>query len=148
MATINLPKGSIMSWAAKSEYDPLNPGAATWHPISEHNRAPLQVSTERIEKTHRTSTGLLRKWFVADKKTFNTSWEDLPHSATFTVDGKWGGSEIETFYSANYGDFWIQIRQPSGTQNIYRVVFKDFGKSVKKRGRYEFWDIDVSLEEV
>lgn len=148
MPAMNLPKGSIMSIAAKAEYDPLNPGAATWHPVTEHQRSALSVSIERIGEEHRTVNGSMRKWFVADKRTFSTSWEGMPHSATFTVDGKWGGSELEAFHAANYGDFWLQIREPSGTTTVYKVVFKTFSKSIAKRGRYEFWDIDLSLEEV
>lgn len=148
MPAMTLPKGSIWKWAAKSEYDPLNPGAATWHDISEHNRSELSVSIERIEKTHRTVNGSLRKWWVADKRSWSTSWDMLPHSVTYTVDGKWGGSEIEAFYNANPGDFWVSIKQPDASTVVYHVVFKDFSKSVQKRGRYEFWNIDLSLEEV
>jgi hypothetical protein len=146
MPAMILPKGSIMSWTLT--HDPLNPNATVWNDISEHNRSELQVSVERIEKTHRTANGGLRKWWTADKKTWSTSWDMLPHSATFTVDGKWGGSEIESFYTANPGAFWLSITKPDATRGIYRVVFKDFGKGVQKRGRYEFWNIDVSLEEV
>jgi hypothetical protein len=148
MPAMNLPKGSVISLAAKNEYDPLNPGAATWHALSEHNRAPLSIDTERIEKATRTARGSLRKWFIADKKTISTSWENLPHLASKTVDGKWGGAEIEAFYVANYGDFWVQVRQPDGTTTVYNMVFKSFGKSVQKRGVYEFWNIDASFEEV
>lgn len=148
MAAMYLPKGSIMSWAAKGEYDPLTPETATWHDVSEHNRAPVQISTERIEKSHRTASGLMRKWFVADKKTWSTSWENLPHDAQFTVDGKWGGQEIEDFYSAVYGDFWLKIRQPDGSDAVFQAMFKDFGKTIEKRGRYEFWNVDISIEEV
>jgi hypothetical protein len=135
-----------MSWS--DDYDVLNPGAATWNDISEHNRAALQVSVERIENSHRTASGRLRKWHVADKRTWSTSWEGLPHAVMFTVDGKWGGEEIEAFHADHVGDFWLQISQPDGTKEVTQVVFKDFSKSITKRGRYEFWDIDVSLEEV
>lgn len=135
-----------MSWS--SNYDPASPGSATWNNISEHNRAELSVDVERIETTTRTVNGSLRKWFVADKRTWSTSWDMLPHSATFTVDNKWGGSEIENFYNTVPGDFYISIRQPDGSGGIYHVVFKSFSKTVQKRGRYEFWNIDVSLEEV
>lgn len=148
MAAMYLPKGSLISWASKAEYDPLNPLTATWHDVSEHNRAPVQVSVERIEQSHRTVSGTMRKWFVADKRSWSTSWENLPHTTEFTVDGKWGGSEIENFYNVQYGDFWLRIRQPDGSDGVYQVVFKDFGKTIEKRGRYEFWNIDASLEEV
>jgi hypothetical protein len=140
-----------MSWADKSQYDPLNPGAATWNPITEHNRQPISVDFERIGESDRTVNGSLRKWFVADKRTFSTSWNELPHSSAFTVDGRWGGSEMEAFYldpAKGRVDFWVQVREPNGATSVYRMVFKSFSRSVEKRGRYEFWSVSLSLEEV
>lgn len=140
-----LPKGSIMSWASLAEYaeDPK-----VWHAVSEHNRSELNVSVERIEKSHRLANGTLRKWHVADKRTFGTSWDMLPHNFAYTVDGNWGGEEIEEFYNDTPGDFYLSIMTPDGVGSEYHVVFKDFSKSVQKRGLYEFWTIDISLEEV
>jgi hypothetical protein len=138
-----LPKGSIIGVATTAV-----PG--TINQLSEHQRGDLSVDTERIEKTHRTANGMLRKWFVADKRTWSVSWDMLPHSAQFTVDGKWGGQEIEAFYLAQTGSFWLSIKTPGSiawdTQVL--VVFKSFSKSVQKRGRYDFWNVSIALEEV
>lgn len=141
MAYVNLPKGSIMRW--------INPASPTVkNALSEHNRAPLAVSVERIEKTHRMANGTMRKYIVADKRTFSTSWEGLPSVASKTVDGKWGGEEIENFYNTVPGAFTIEIVAGDGTIDSYQVMFKDFSKTIEKRGVYDFWNIDLSLEEV
>lgn len=140
MPAVPLPKGSILSLGLAS--------TGPWNRLTEHNRAALQVDTERIEKSSRMANGTMRKWFIADKITLTTSWDMVPHDSTFTVDGYWGGSDIEAFYRANTGDFWAQVRLPDGSTKEYRVVFKNFDKSVQKRGRYEFWNISLALEEV
>lgn len=131
---VYLPKGSIMEWNG--------------NPITEHMRSPLDVSVERIETTNRMSNGLLRKWVVADKRTFSCSWDTLPAISSKTVDGKWGGVDIETFYNSNPGVFTLTVKNTHGTET-YSVVFKDFNKEVKKRvGTSDWWDLSVTLEEV
>lgn len=117
--------------------------------ISDHNRAELSVDTQRIETPTRMANGTMRKYVIADKRTFSTSWEDLPHSSDFTVDGFWGGREIETFFKANSGPFNLKLNYGDGTFEIISVVFSsNLNKSIKKRGVYEFWDISVDMVEV
>lgn len=140
MPAVPLPKGSILSLGLSS--------TGPWNRLTEHNRAALSVDTERIEKSNRMANGTMRKWFIADKVTLTTSWDMVPHDLNFTVDGYWGGSDIENFYRTNTGDFWAQVRLPDGSTKEYRVVFKNFDKSIQKRGRYEFWNISLALEEV
>lgn len=116
--------------------------------ISDHNRSPLEIGHERIESSKRMVNGTMRKYVVADKKTFNVSWEDIPHSTTKTVDGYWGGKAMEDFYLATRGSFTLELTNGDGTIETYTVVFTDFNKTVKKRGTYDFWDVNVSMEEV
>jgi hypothetical protein len=85
MSTIYLPVGSLVY---------LN----TTIKLSEHNRQPVSIQTNRIEKTQRMSNGTLRKFFVADKKSINISWTMLPSFSTFTVDGGYGAMDIRSFY--------------------------------------------------
>lgn len=126
------------------------PQLMTWNnnKISDHNRAELGITTERIETKKRMANGTMRKYVVADKKSFSTSWTDLPHSKDFTVDGFWGGKEMEAFYSLNAGEFTLKITNGDGTTETYKVMFSDFSKNLKKRGLYDFWDITVTMEEV
>lgn len=141
MPVVYLPKGSIMKWI-----DPALPG--TENAISEHNRKPVQVEVERIEKTHRMANGTMRKYVVADKRTFSTSWEGLPNVASKTVDGKWGADEIENFYNTITGPFTLKIIGGDGSVKTYTVMFTNFNKSIARRGVYDFVDVDITLEEV
>lgn len=128
----------------------LKPQLMKWGPdkITDHNRSDLSVDVERIETSHRMANGTRRSYIIADKRTFSCSWDDLPHSAEFTVDGFWGGREIENFYNAQTQPFDLVLTNGDGTTNTYKVVMTEFSKSIKKRGRYDFWDVDITLEEV
>jgi hypothetical protein len=46
--------------------------------LSDHNRAPLDVSTQRIEQRRRMINGTMRSYHTADKLTISTSWSMLP----------------------------------------------------------------------
>jgi len=141
MAVLVLPKGSMISFI-----NPAVPG--TKNRLSEHNRQPVEISVERIEKSHRMANGYMRKYVIADKRTFSLSWNGLPHIASKTVDGKWGGREIENWYNTFAGPFIIEILDGDGTTTQYTVMFTDYSRTVNKRGAYDFWDVSCTLEEV
>jgi hypothetical protein len=46
--------------------------------LSDHNRAELSISNERIEQRQRMANGTMRSFFIADKLTISTSWSMLP----------------------------------------------------------------------
>ena len=53
--------------------------------LSDHNRAPIDISTERIEQRQRMANGTMRSYHIADKLQISTSWEMLP-SRGFSSD--------------------------------------------------------------
>lgn len=131
---VYLPKGSLMKWAGNA--------------ITEHNRSELNISPKRIENSQRTAMGMLRKYVIADKREFSVSWKMLPDATSATVDKKWGGTAIENFYNTTPGVFTLTVTDGAGVATNYQVVFTDFSKVINKRGKYDAWDIDVTLEEV
>jgi hypothetical protein len=52
--------------------------------VSDHNRQPLEMSTQRIEQRQRMANGTMRSYHIADKRTMSTSWEMIP-SRSFLV---------------------------------------------------------------
>lgn len=46
--------------------------------ISDHNRSPIEISTERIEQRQRMANGTMRSYHIADKLTISMSWDMLP----------------------------------------------------------------------
>jgi|ERR1044072_1951053 hypothetical protein len=131
---VYMPKGSIMKWAGNA--------------ITEHNRSELSISPKRIETSNRMANGMLRKYVIADKREFSVSWDMIPDVTAATVDKKWGGSAIEAFYNTTPGAFILTVTDGAGVATDYTVVFTDFSKVINKRGKYDAWDIDVTLEEV
>jgi len=93
--------------------------------LSDHGRAPIDISTERIEKRERTVNGKSRSYHIADKNKFTVSWTGLPSRAYsdspefsvngkqtssgigFTVDGGAGGVELLDWYENHKGSFWM-----------------------------------------
>lgn len=140
MPTVTLAKGSIMYWGGKSD--------SVLSKITEHNRSPLSVSWEQIENSKRMIDGTLRRWTVARKRTWATSWDMVPHSNIRTVDGGWGGEQMQAFYLSHGGEFSIEISNPDGTKERVLAMFSSFDKSIEKRGAYEMWNVSVSIEEV
>lgn len=118
--------------------------------LSDHNRSELSVSVERIENAKRMADGTLRKYVVADKHTYSVSWEDLPHRAVHTVDGFWGGEDMEDFYLSeqNRGAITLTIIRGDGSEETRVVMITTFSSVIKKRGIYEFWDVTLEMEEV
>ncbi|QNN99143.1 minor tail protein [Streptomyces phage Faust] len=116
--------------------------------ITDHNRQPLSVDVERIEKKQRMANGILRKYIVADKRTFGASWNMLPKLTAQTVDGFWGADAIEEFYNTVTGSFSLELSDGDSETNTYNVMFSDFSKTISKRGSVDFWEVSVTLEEV
>ncbi len=117
MAFITLPVGSLIY---------LN----TTLKLSEHNRQPVSIEHNRIEKQQRMANGTLRKFFIADKKSISVTWNMLPSFSTFTVDGGYGAMDLKAFYDGaavkasgalsgrNSFDVAIRYSGPSSITNI------------------------------
>lgn len=116
--------------------------------ITDHNRSELSVSVERLENTKRMANGTMRKFVIADKRRFSVSWSELPHSQSYTVDGFWGGKEIESWYNVHTEPFVLKITYGDATTVSVTVMMTSFKKDITKRGFYDFWDVDIEMEEV
>lgn len=131
--------------------------------VSEHNRQPLSINTNRIEQSQRMANGTLRKYFIADKLNLSVSWEMLPSFRNETVDGAWGAEDLKAFYesAAGRGAFRIKlnptvfstdlIEQADGAlvdDYTYTVVFTSCDFTVAKRGLQTFWSVNITLEQV
>lgn len=46
--------------------------------LSDHNREPISISTERIEQRQRMANGTMRSYHIADKLSLSVSWTMLP----------------------------------------------------------------------
>jgi len=152
MATIYLPVGSLIY---------LN----TTLKLSEHNRQPVSITPNRIEKTQRMSNGTMRKFFVADKKSINVSWSMLPSFSTFTVDGGYGAMDIKAFYEgtaakasgalSGRSSFDVLLSY-GGTTETLTMIFTSCSFELVKRNvkqvsgdtAQEFWNVSLSMEEV
>lgn len=126
------------------------PSLMTWdgNKITDHNRAALSIAVNRISEDTRMANGTMRRYIVADKRTFSTGWSDLPQSANLTVDGFWGKNEMESYYNNQTAPFTLAIHYGDGTVADYSVYIAKFSAEISKRGAFDFWKVDVELDEV
>lgn len=127
-------KPRLMRWNASS--------------ISDHNRSELQIDYDLIENRKRMADGTMRKQLIVNKHKFSCSWDMLPHSAAFTVDKYFGANDMETFWKNNQGAFTLELSFGSSPVETYQVMFSEFTKTLQKRGAFDFYSVNVSMEEV
>ncbi len=153
MPTIYLPVGSLIY---------LN----TTIKLSDHNRQPISIDTNRIEKQQRMANGTLRKFFIADKKSINVNWNLLPSLSTFTADGGYGAIDLRSFYEgtaakasgalSGRSNFDVTLVYGGTTTQTFNMVFTSCSFELVKRNvkqvptdtAQEFWNVSLSMEEV
>ena len=156
--SMTLPRGSVL-WIEAIDLLATPPGTIkTWNKVTEHNRSPIDLNIERIEKTTRTSNGTLRKNHIADKRSFSMSWDMLPSYRTLTVDGGWGAEDLRQFYLSTDGKKTFSIRinlaktgsdqSTTGFEGPYTVSITDCNFTVVKRGLQPHWNVSLSMDEV
>jgi len=149
MSVLTLPVGSALF---------IQDANGTWQKLTEHNRSPISVDTQRFEQTSRMANGSLRKLFIADKKQVATSWSMVPSYSTMTVDGGWGAEDLKTFYlsAKGQGTFSVRIAYNSSRTEDFVASFTSCSFNIIKRNvkanvadtAQLFWDVSISLEEV
>lgn len=122
--------------------------ALGWRRVSEHNRSEFTIGNNRIEQQARMANGSMRKYFIADKNTFNLSWSMLPSFRNETVDGAWGAEDIKAFYESTAGRGQFDIRVKTSSEVDYSVVFTSCNFVLVKRGIQSYWNVDISMEQV
>lgn len=128
MTFITLPVGSLIKFNDVA--------------LSEHNRNPVGIGYNRIEKSQRMSNGTLRRFFIADKKTISASWNMLPSYANYTVDGGYGALDLKAFYeSVAQSTFNVKLKTGTDTGFLNTtMVFSSFSCELMKRNVYSDMD--------
>lgn len=139
--------------------------------VTDHGRTPLSQSNERIGTDKRMADGTLRRQHIVTKRTWNTSWENLPSTNNTvkgmkTADGNMSGEDIEHFYNNNNGKFRMVLRRGSAIDKnspapaesalpyedtdfyVVNVMITEFSKETHKRGVIDLLSMSITLEEV
>jgi hypothetical protein len=149
MSALILPVGSALF---------IQDANNVWQKLTEHNRSPISIDTQRFEQSSRMANGSLRKLFIADKRSLSTSWNMLPSYSTMTVDGGWGAEDIRSFYLGSKGKttFGVRIAYNSTRFEDFTASFTECSFSLIRRNvksnsadiPQAFWDVSISLEEI
>ena len=146
----------------------------SWQNITDHNREPIQISTELIESQSRMANGTMRKYVVAKKRKISVSWKYVPSKTSESADGFNAAAWLESFYQSNAGvPIYIKVvaselatdssagSLPSGTFTTaqtalnsgstetgakrYTVFMTDFSKTIINRTKLSDY-VDMSIE--
>lgn len=159
-----------MSWTENSLIY-LRTSTNTFEKLSDHNRSSLSEDVDRIENKKRMVDGTLRRYSVVKKRTWSCSWDMLPSSNAIvgslkTADGGMAGEDLERIARDINVPMRMVLRRgsargvtaptPTDAQlpfqdaNFYivNVMIADFSKEIVKRGKVDFWNVSLTLEEV
>lgn len=138
-----------MSWISDSSDTAPAADDAGWQPVTDHNRQPLSISVERLEKKNVMANGITRRYTVNKKRSFSANWNLVPSKSEYTADGGLAGDDIETWHNTEDGPFWIMLKDGDGNVEKIRVMISDFSKEIDKRSpNFDLLTIDLTLEEV
>lgn len=115
--------------------------------LTDHNRQPTTMTVDQIENPQRMANGSMRKYFVASKRNYTFTWNNVPGSSNNTVDGFWGARDIEQFYFSNPQSFSLVLHYVSGDQTI-QVFFSSFENDPQFRYGDDYYNLTIGLEEV
>lgn len=133
--------------------------------FTDHNRSSLGFTYEQIENAIRTANGTMRKFVIANKRSFTLSWEMLPTHSSYTVDGHPGAGQIKDFYETYYQSLLtLQVvhhesssaqlsstsvpNAPSGTKESMSVFITSFSYDIVKRlPGYDYVNVSIGFTE-
>lgn len=142
---------------------------SVWYKLTDHNRSPINITPQTIQKESRMANGKLRKYVVDSKDTISTSWEFLPAKPSEIVDGNYGAAWISEFYNANVGvPIWLKVvnakdssvnpgQYPKDStfvssstgEKIYHVFMTNFSKVIRKRTPIsDYLDMNIEFVEI
>jgi hypothetical protein len=117
--------------------------------LTDHNRSDIAIANQRLVTDIRTQFGSLRRYYRADKKTFNISWTMIPQSFEYTVDGNLGAEDMQDFFESKKGRVRLKVYFDFGEEQDYDVVITDFSFNLQKRwDDYRFYNASLTMEEV
>ncbi len=157
--TVYLPVGSLLF------IDTSTTDTPTWVKLSEHNRQPVSIGQNRIQKVTRMGNGTLRKFFIADKREFSTSWTMLPSFSNMTLDSGYGAVDLKSYFEGSKGQGVFKLKVVYGKnqtspfadrEEIFTVSFTSCSFEIVKRNvkdavgnpAQEFWNVSIAMEEV
>lgn len=89
-----------MAWSINAGIS-VSVDGTNWYNITDDNRQSLDLSYVEISKSDVMAEGTTRKYVVARKHKFSTSWNLTWSSTANTSDGNKGAAWLKSFYEAN-----------------------------------------------
>lgn len=132
-----------------------------WNKLTDHNRNPIDISTELIETQARMANGRMKKYVVSQKNIISASWTYVPSKTSETADLNHGAAWLESFYRSNVGSpIHVKVVESglndSGNfvtaqynSKVYTVFMTNFSKTIINRTKLsDYVDISIDFTEI
>lgn len=132
-----------------------------WNKLTDHNRDPIDISTELIETQARMANGRMKKYVIAQKNTITASWTYVPSKTSETADLNHGAAWLESFYRSNVGSpIHVKVVESglngSGdfvtaqyASKVYYVFMNNFSKTIINRTKLsDYVDMSIDFTEI
>lgn len=117
--------------------------------ITDHNRSPLQISNERIVNDFRTQFGTTRRFYKADKREFSVSWDMIPQSFEYTVDGNLGAEDMQDVFKEKFGKVDLRVYYDFGDELQVNALITEFSfELIKRWDQYRFYNGSLRMTEI
>lgn len=132
-----------------------------WNKLTDHNRNPIDISTELIETQARMANGRMKKYVVSKKNTISASWTYVPSKTSETADLNNSAAWLELFFRSNAGSpIYVKIVESelNDSQNfvtaqhnskVYFVFMTNFSKTIINRTKLsDYVDMSIDFTEI
>ena len=131
--------------------------------ITDHNRAPLSVNTDRIETRTRMANGTLRVNFIANKLKISSSWDRVPTLDSKTADGNKGAAYLKNLYDTQGATpVTVVLTIKNGSDGLttsvtksmvfasftYEIISRNTSYGSTTHGGFDLVNMSIDLEEV
>ena len=142
----------------------------SWQKLTDHNRQPIDISTEIIENQTRMANGRMKKYVVAQKNTISISWDYVPSKTNETADLNYSAAWLELFYKSNVGSpVYLKVisskinQEPSlnlipsdfnfktatSGSTVYNVFMSNFSKTIINRTQLsDYVNMSITFTEI
>ena len=116
--------------------------------ITDQGRTFSEGRDERAVSNN-TANGTIKKYIIAEKRTWSLSWSYIPQLSTDTYDEKGARDTIKAL--AMIGDpITLRVRNSYGEEYVYTVWIEDYDEKVVRRDfvtNIFLYDVNLSLKE-
>lgn len=116
--------------------------------ITDQGRAPISAGRDERSSTVELANGTRKKYIKKVARTYSVSWENLPGSSTYTIDGNVGRDWLFDNLSQEGETHTVIFRHKDGSSETITAFVTDYSEELQMRRSEDFfWTVSITFEE-